>query len=99
MVALRDQREHVLRAVLGLPDEALRRAVLPSGWSCLGLVQHLGLDLERFWFRAVVAGDAVDLCADDQAWRVDAGTSAESVIQGYLEQNRGADSVIARTDL
>jgi len=99
LVALREQREHVVRAVSGLPDEALRRPVLPSGWTCLGLIQHLALDVERFWFRAVVAGDAVDLCAADQAWRVDAGTSAEAVIQGYLEEAREADSVIARTDL
>ena len=41
-------------------DEApsLRRPVLPSGWTCLGLVQHLAVDIERFWFRGVVAGEA-----------------------------------------
>jgi uncharacterized damage-inducible protein DinB len=48
---LRAQREHVLQAVDGLPDEALRRPVLPPGWTCLGLVQHLTLDVERFWVR------------------------------------------------
>lgn len=41
----------------GLDADALRQAVLPSGWNCLGLVQHLALDVERFWFRAVVAGE------------------------------------------
>ena len=30
---------------------------LPSGWSCLGLVRHLAMDDERFWFRGVVAGE------------------------------------------
>jgi hypothetical protein len=65
MTALRDQREHVLRAVAGLSNEALRQPVLPSGWTCLGLIQHLALDVERFWFRAVLAGQAVQLCA----WR------------------------------
>ena len=97
--ALREQRAHVLRAVAGLSDEDLRRPVLPSGWSCLGMVQHLALDVERFWFRAVVAGEAVDLCSGDEAWRVDAGHAAFDVLDAYREECRAADEVIARTDL
>jgi hypothetical protein len=51
LTRLDHQRRHV-------QDEAdLRRPVLPPGWSCLGLVRHLALDVERFWFRAVVARD------------------------------------------
>jgi hypothetical protein len=37
----------------------LRRHVLPSRWTCLGLVNHLSLDVERFWFQAVIAGEAI----------------------------------------
>jgi len=99
LTTLRDQREHVLAAVSGLPDAALRQAVLPSGWSCLGLVQHLALDVERFWFRAVVAGEAVDLCSGDAAWRVDAETPVTAVLDAYRDEARAADRVIARTDL
>lgn len=33
MQCLQRQRNHVLGAVEGLSDEALRRPVLPSGWS------------------------------------------------------------------
>jgi uncharacterized damage-inducible protein DinB len=99
LAALRQQREHVLQAVAGLPDEALRRPVLPSGWTCLGLIQHLALDVERFWFRAVVAGEVVDLCADDQAWRVDAATPAAEVLAAYREEARAADAVILGRDL
>ena len=51
------QRNHVLGILESLPEEDLRRPVLPSGWTCLGLVQHLALDVERFWFRAVIAGE------------------------------------------
>jgi Protein of unknown function (DUF664) len=43
---LGDQRQHVLGVLRGLPDEALRRPVLPSGWTCLGLVRHLAVDVE-----------------------------------------------------
>ncbi len=49
-------REHILGALDGLSDEDLRRAVLPSGWTCLGLMHHLALDVERFWFRNVMSG-------------------------------------------
>lgn len=97
--ALHEQREHVLRAVAGLSDEDLRRPVLPSGWSCLGLVQHLALDVERFWFRAVVAGEAVELCSGDEAWRVPAARPAREVLDLYREEARAADEVVARTDL
>jgi uncharacterized damage-inducible protein DinB len=93
------QREHVLDALDGLSDEALRRPVLPSGWTCLGLVQHLTLDVERFWFRAVVAGEQVELKTGDGAWRVDPSTPAEDVLNAYREEARVANAVIERTPL
>src|SRR4051812_50191282 len=52
------QRRHVLTQLEGLSEEQLRRPVLPSGWSCLGLVRHLTLSDERYWFEVVVAGVA-----------------------------------------
>ena len=99
LAALHDQREHVLRAVTGLSEAALRQPVLPSGWTCLGLVQHLALDVERFWFRAVVAGEAVELCSGDEAWRVDATTPATAVLHAYREESRRADAIVRCSDL
>jgi hypothetical protein len=93
------QREHVLDAVDGLPDEALRRPVLPSGWTCLGLVQHLTLDVERFWFRAVIAGEQVELRTGDGAWRVDPSTPSKDVLDAYRQEARLANAVVARTPL
>jgi uncharacterized damage-inducible protein DinB len=92
---LRAQREHVLQALNGLPDEALRRPVLPSGWTCLGLVQHLTLDVERFWFRAVVAGEDVHLETRDHAWHVPADVPAEAVLGAYQAEAEQSDRVIA----
>jgi uncharacterized damage-inducible protein DinB len=54
---LTGQRERIFGALEGLEDNDLRRPVLPSGWSCLGLMNHLSLDVERFWFQAVIAGE------------------------------------------
>jgi hypothetical protein len=96
---LRDQRAHVLAALEGLPEEAQRRPVLPSGWTCLGLVQHLAWDVERFWFRAVVAGERVQLCDGDEAWMVAADIPAEAVLDGYRTGTLYCDAIIAATAL
>lgn len=47
--ALQSQRQHVVGIVDGLSERDLTRPVLPSGWTCLGLIRHLALDVERFW--------------------------------------------------
>jgi hypothetical protein len=95
LAALTAQRRHVLGALEGLSDEALRRPVLPSGWTCLGLVRHLALDVERFWFRAVVAGERVDLQSGDGGWRVLAGEPAEAVFALYRDEISRADAIVA----
>src|ERR1700691_6674023 len=76
------QRGHVLGVLKGLSEEDLRRPVLPSGWSCLALVRHLAVDDERFWFRAVAAGEQLDL-NDDTGRPPSAGQSAGDVVQLY----------------
>ncbi len=94
------QRRHVLGILDGLDDEALRRPVLPSGWSCVGLVQHLALDVERFWFRQVMPGTPSleprpgSLADLEDAWQVDPATPAASVIEGYRRETELADAAI-----
>jgi hypothetical protein len=51
LTSLNAQREHVLGILEGLDEATLRRPVLPSGWTCLGLIQQLALDIKRIWFR------------------------------------------------
>jgi uncharacterized damage-inducible protein DinB len=99
LATLRAQRAHVLGALEGLPDEALRRPVLPSGWTCLGLVRHLTLDVERFWFRAVVAGEKVELESGDGAWQVPSDMAAQAVLDLYTQETELANAVIAAADL
>ena len=50
-------RHCVLKKAGGLSDEQLRRPLVGSGTSILGLVQHLA-EAERFWFGHLVGGDA-----------------------------------------
>jgi hypothetical protein len=49
---LDQQRNHVLGILNGLSEEQLRQPLLPSGWSCLGMVKHLALADEHYWFRS-----------------------------------------------
>lgn len=96
--SLADQREHVLGILEGLADESLRRPVLPSGWTCAGLVRHLALDVERFWFRTVVAGESavVDAsAAGADSWRVPQEVSASAVFDLYRQEIELANRIIA----
>ena len=96
------QRKHVLGILEGLSEEDLRRPVLPSGWTCLGLVQHLALDDERFWFRAVVAGEqsVIDRIAEEgDAWQVPPAVPAKDIFDLYEEEIERSNAVIANTSL
>jgi Protein of unknown function (DUF664) len=101
---LRLTRAYARECLDGLGDDSLRRPVLPSGWTCLGLVNHLALDVERFWFQAVVAGDpdaigAVLASSSDNAWIVAAQVPVSSVLDRYRQNCELADEIIASTSL
>jgi hypothetical protein len=98
---LNAQREHVLGILEGLDEEALRRPVLPSGWSCLGLLRHLALDDERFWFRGIVSGEQIVIdqvtVAPDDAWKVGPDVPVEVVFDTYRQQIDLANAIITAT--
>lgn len=99
---LNAQRKHVFGILEGLSEEDLRRPMLPSGWTCLGLVQHLALDVERFWFRAVVAGEqtVIDALAEaGDAWQVASDARAEDIFDVYRQEIDLADAIITATSL
>jgi len=96
--SLANQRNHVLGILEGLSEEDLQRPTLPSGWTCAGLVHHLTVDVERFWFRAVVAGEPMPVDPGN-AWQVPAGLTAGAVLDLYRREIALADAVIAATSL
>jgi hypothetical protein len=99
---LNAQRNHVLGILDGLSEEDLQRTLLPSGWSPAGLVHHLALDDERFWFSAVVAGEqsVIDSVTNGvNAWQVPRGTRAGEIFDLYRQEIERANAVIAATDL
>jgi uncharacterized damage-inducible protein DinB len=94
------QRAHAIEILDGLSDDDLRRPILQSGWSCLGMIGHLE-GLERFWFRQVVLGDvaATSDIPREIEWRVDPTVSAGEVFDSYRSEIARANEIIRATPL
>ena len=95
------ERDHVLGILEGLSEDQLRRPVLPPGWNCLGLVKHLALADEHYWFRSVVGGESFDFFPQglNAEWQVDPGESAEDVFNLYRNEIKRANTIITTTPL
>jgi hypothetical protein len=89
---LRAQRAVVLAILDGLGEEALTKAVLPSGWTPLGMVEHLG-DAEWHWFQEIVTGTAGPLLGEHTP------RTPAAVFAYYREQCRRSDEIFAATPL
>ncbi len=86
-------RESVLRKTEGLTEEQLRRVLVPTGTTLLGLVRHL-TDGERFWFGVHLAGVGEE--PDwDAGMQVAADVPAEQVLAGYRAAVSDSDAAIA----
>jgi hypothetical protein len=101
--SLNNQRGHVLGILDGLTEDQLRRPVLPSGWTCLGMVQHLTISVERFWFSGIVAGESAYVGTSDEeaeaVWQVSPDMPAASVLDAYRREIERASAVITSTPL
>jgi uncharacterized damage-inducible protein DinB len=99
---LGSSRRHVLGILEGLDEEAMRRPVLPSGWSCRDLLHHLALDDEMFWVRGVIAGEAevIDRITSSpvDAWRPDQALSADAVRDLYRAEVERSNAVLQAAD-
>jgi uncharacterized damage-inducible protein DinB len=79
-------RATLLWKLEGLDDEQLRRAMVPSGTSLLGLVKHLAY-VERSWFQRVWAGQEVSFPwtqdDPDADWRIEPDETTEDILALY----------------
>jgi hypothetical protein len=98
---LNKQRIHCIDILDGLNDDVLATATLPSGWSALGMVQHLAFDIERFWFGAVVLGDeaVINGLAGFSAWSVVPETTGTTLFRQYREEIARSNRVLSEIDL
>jgi len=98
------QRRHVLGILEGLSEEQLRRPILPSGWSCLGMVKHLALGVEHYWLRCIVAGESLDYFEinsldNNREWEVGPSETGEEVFNLYRDEVQRANKIIMSTPL
>ena len=91
------QRDALLRKVDGLPDEGLRRRLVPSDTTLLGLVKHLAY-VERGWFQQVFAGrEGLEFPeTDEEEFRVEPSESAGDVLELYERECASSRAVIAK---
>lgn len=83
--------DHYRRTLLdiceGLSEEQVRRSMVQSGTSLLGVIKHLAY-VERGWFQETIAGEKVDYPFDfendpDAEFRVEPDETAESIFELY----------------
>lgn len=101
LTRLDSQRQHVLGIVEGLDESAMARAVLPSGWTITGMLHHLALDDERFWFGGTVAGerDIVDwVAAGGDGWALPDGLTGAEAITLYEDAIERSNAIIASVE-
>lgn len=97
-------REHVLDILNGLSDDELRTSKMPSGWDPLGMVRHLALDVEHYWFRCIVAGEPLSFFptaegSEGGEWRLGENESPEDVFNLYRSEIERSNAIIASTPL
>jgi hypothetical protein len=91
-------RTHVLEAVDGLDEAAMRRSMVPSGWTPVHLINHLAHDDEKFWISAVLGADPTAIAGLCDGWSA-GPTSGKAAVAHYREQITRSDAVLAAVDL
>jgi hypothetical protein len=88
------QRASVLAIVDGLDAGQLTTAVLPSGWTPLGLIEHLG-HAERHWFQDIAMGSAGPLpWPENGDAPLTSSRPADLVIAFYRDQIARSNAVL-----
>jgi len=91
------QRERAVAIIADLEEAQLRTTPFPSGWSPLGLVEHLG-HAERHWFQEVALGEADPLPWPDDAeepeGRPRSDRSPDAVLGFYRAQITRANDML-----
>jgi len=101
-VSIDRHRDAVLWKLAGLSEEQLRKPLVPSGSSLLGLVKHLAA-VEYGWFCETFGVETEPLPFDDDDeeadLRLEDDESAADILAFYGRARVAADKVIAEHDL
>jgi hypothetical protein len=91
LTELATQQRRIVGIVADLDDATMRRPILPSGWSCGGMIQHL-TGMTNFWFETIMSGRELVEDGDDFAIADDV-TIAGLIEQYSLATTHGHDLV------
>lgn len=95
-------QETLLMKIDGLDDEDLRRSVVPSGVTLLGIVKHLAY-VHRWWFRAVFLGETVEFAWSegdpDGDWRIETDDTTAAIVALYQNETARAHAIIQAANL
>lgn len=92
------QRRSVLEILDGLDERALRQAVVPSGWTPIELIRHLG-GAERYWFGTVLTGEASKTALTCEVPVPDPAADGPAVIRFYREQAKWSNRRVSTVAL
>jgi hypothetical protein len=103
---LDQQRSAVLAIIEGLDEAQLHTSVLPSGWTPIGLIQHLA-GAEAMWFQWVVMGrqpqvtwsDGVEDSPYDPEAPFTTSHASAAVIDQYRRQCEISNEILRSRDL
>ncbi|SDI29962.1 DinB family protein [Nonomuraea jiangxiensis] len=98
LLFLEAQRASVLAIIDGLDTAALTTTVLPSGWTPLGLIEHLG-HAERHWFQEIATGSAEPLPWSDDPEPLTTTRPPSTVLAFYRAQCERSNAVLAALPL
>jgi hypothetical protein len=90
-------RESALKKTEGLDDEQLRRVMVDSGTSILGLIRHLTVS-EKWWFGYHLVGwydDDPEEATWDFEMAIPAGPTSAEIIQGYRDAIADSDEILS----
>jgi hypothetical protein len=96
-------QQTVLLKISGLSETDLRRAIVPSGVTPLGVVKHLGY-VHRYWFRNVFVDEpGLSLpwskADPDADWRIEPSDTTEAIIALYQAEVDQARAICAAASL
>jgi hypothetical protein len=98
LMFLEAQRSSVLAILEGLDVAALTTPLVPSGWTPLGLIEHLGY-AERHWFQEIATGSAEPLPWPDDHLPLSTPRAPAVVFAFYRAQCERSNAVLASTSL
>jgi uncharacterized damage-inducible protein DinB len=95
-------RQTLLDICKGLSEEQLRKPMVPSGTSLLGIVKHLAY-VERGWFQEGVANEPFEYPFDDDDpegdFRIEADETSEEIFELYRQACARSRQALADADL